>query len=126
MQNQYLKLLEVIIISCLLVITLLCSRLAWLTYNDSREVKRGAGRIDFLIVGAHECGAEALSKSLKTHPKLKNKVGAAHFFDKNYNHEETDRYFSQLAHAKDDELSFECTSSYFSSSDAPERIAKAP
>ena len=109
------------VILFLLLVTLLCSRQAYIKYHQIGEGLRDNKRIDFLVIGAHECGTDNLNHLLTQHPKLKNRVGAAHFFD-TFWHKGIDYYYQKLAHVEDDQLSFETTPSYFTDPNVPQRV----
>ena len=58
------------LVACLLLITILCSRLAWLKYQENEKILNEKiyeekSNLDFLIIGAAECGTENLNKMLK-------------------------------------------------------------
>lgn len=120
---------KVPLVLVLTAITCLCSYMAWATYKDSstwlsykeEQRKLHAKRLDFLVIGAAECGTENLNHLLKQHPQLKNKIGAAHFFDTHYE-KGVDYYMDKLPSLKTGQLSFESTPAYFTNPDVPRRV----
>ena len=69
------------LVACLLLVTVLCSRLAWLKYRENEKFALyaefsadGKSNLDFLIIGAAECGTTSLNKMLKGKRKLVCKV----------------------------------------------------
>ena len=70
------------LVACLLLVTVLCSRLAWLKYRENEKFELyddefsadEKSNLDFLIIGAAECGTSSLNKMLKGKRKLVCKV----------------------------------------------------
>ena len=67
------------LVACLLLVTILCSRLAWLKYKENENYELYASELqseakssnlDFLIIGAAECGTSSLNKMMKGKRKL--------------------------------------------------------
>ena len=123
---------KVPLVLVLTVITCWCSYAAWVTYQennisdlksykDKYRSEETDKRLDFLVIGAAECGTENLNHLLKQHPQLRNKVGAVHYFDTHYA-KGMKYYSSKLPSLKPGQLSFESTPAYFTNPHVPRRV----
>ena len=77
---------------------------------------------DVIIFGARKCGTSALQEFLAIHPDIAAARGEIFYFDQNY-HRGANWYINQMPPSLPDQLTLEKTPDYFTTLEAPRRLA---